>query len=196
MEEDLGAVDSFEQNGKKGKKKRKIQVIDSKTADAVDSRKTKMILEFNNHESASIKSSAAKKNHHIKVTTRFLSGKMLMFAKLSLMSSIYEDLETFCFPNENVKATFNKYGIEKVKIYHILIYTDSTSLKFLFISYPNSETPESKFREIIFEVITTSKIYKRVDSSHEFWENFESRKEHKRKILAILKLNILTTLAF
>ena len=102
MEADLGAVDSFEQNGKKGKKKRKIQVIDSKTADAVDSRKTKMILEFNNHESASIKSSAAKKNHHIKVTTRFLSGKMLMFAKLSLMSSIYEDLETFSFPNENV----------------------------------------------------------------------------------------------
>ena len=155
-----------------------------------------MILESNNHESASIKYSAAKKKHHIKATTRFLSGKMLMFAKLSLMSSIYEDLETFCFPNENVKATFNKYGIEKVKIYHILIYTDSTSLKFLFISDPNSETPESKFREIIFEVITTSKIYKRIDSSHEFWENFESRKEHKRKILAILKLNILTTLAF
>ena len=80
---------------------------------------------------------------------------MLLFAKLSLMSSIYEDLETFCFSNESAVLE---------KLYHILIYTDSTSLKFLFISDPSSETPESKFREIIFGVITISKIYKRFDS--------------------------------
>ena len=64
------------------------------------SRKTKIIVEFSNQESASIKSFAVKKVK-VKVTTRFLSGKMLMFAKLSLMSFIYEVLETFCFPDKN-----------------------------------------------------------------------------------------------
>ena len=86
MEEDFDAVDPFEQNLKKGRKKRKFQDIDSKIADVVDSRKTKMFLEFNNHQSASIKSFLVKKNDCVKVTTRFLSGKMLMFAKFSLMS--------------------------------------------------------------------------------------------------------------
>ena len=104
-----------------------------------------------------------------------------MFAKLSIMSFIYEVLQTFCFPDENVHEIFKKYGIERVEIYHILTDTDSTSLKFIFISDPNSETPESKFREIIFEVITSSKIYERFDSSHKFWKNFGARKEQKRK---------------
>ena len=147
-----------------------------------------MILEFNNRESTSIKSFAVKKRDHIKVAPRFLSGKMLMFAKRSLMSFIYEVLETFCFPDENVQAIFKKYSIEKVEIYHILTDTDSASLKFLFISDPNSETPESKFREIIFEVIATSKIYKRFDSSHVFWDNFSARKEHKRKKLGYFEI--------
>ena len=168
MEEDINAVNSFEQKFKKGKEKRKLQDIDSKITDAVDSRKTKMILEFNNEESASIKSFAVKKRDHIKVTTRFLSRKMLMFAKLFHMSFIYKVLETFCFPDENAPAIFKKYDIEKAEIYHILIDTNSNSLKFLFISDPNSETPESKFREKIFEVITTSEIYNRFDISHEF----------------------------
>ena len=188
MEEDFDAVDPFEQNLKKGRKKRKFQDIDSKIADAVDSRKTKMILEFNNQESASIKSFAAKKNDCVKVTTRFLPGKMLMFAKLSLMSFIYEVLETFCFPDENVREIFKKYGIEKVEIYHILTDTDSTSLKFLFISDPNSETLEDKYREIIFEVITSSKICKRFNSSHEYWDYFGARKEQKRKKLGYFEI--------
>ena len=50
----------------------------------MDSRKSKMVLEFNNHESASIKSYAIKKNDHIKVITRFLLGKMLMLAHFHL----------------------------------------------------------------------------------------------------------------
>ena len=55
---------------------------------------------------------------------------------------------------KNVRKIFKKYGIE---IYHILTDTDRTSLKFLFFSDPNSETPESKYGEILFEVITSSK---------------------------------------
>ena len=67
-----------------------------------------------------------------------------MFAKLSLMSFIYEILETFSFPDENVCSIFKKHGLEEVYIYHISTDTDSTSLKFLFICDLNSDTPESK----------------------------------------------------
>ena len=86
-----------------------------------------------------------------------MSEKLLMFAKLSLMSFIYEVIETFYFPDENVRKIFKKYGIEWVDIFHILTDTDSTSLKFMFISDPNSETPENKYRDMIFKIITSSK---------------------------------------
>ena len=62
-----------------------------------------MRIDFDVEESASIKSFAIKNNDQVKITTKFFSGKMLMFAKLSLMSFIYELVETFYFPNETVK---------------------------------------------------------------------------------------------
>ena len=98
-----------------------------------------------------------------------MSEKLLIFAKLSLVSFIYEVIETFYFPDENVREIFKKYGIEWVDIFHMLtdtdctslkfmfISTDSTSLKFMFISDRNSETPENKYRDMIFKIITSSK---------------------------------------
>ena len=97
-------------------------------------------------------------------------------------------IETFCFPYENVKEIFKKYEMERVEIFHVLTDTDSTSLKFIFISDPNSDIPESKYRDIIFEIITTSQIYERFDSSHEFWDIFGARKEQKRKKLGYYEM--------
>ena len=95
----------------------------------------------------------SKKKNNIKVISRFRSGKLLMFAKLSLKSFVYKIIETFCFLNEKTKQIFKKYQIEKVEI---LSDTDSTSLKFIFISVAESNIPDSKYREIIFEVVTSS----------------------------------------
>ena len=86
-EEELDAVNSFEKIKKV--RKRKFKTIDEKISSCSDPRKTKMIMEFNKTESASIKSFAVKKKNVIKVTTRFMSGKLLMSAKLSLKSFIY-----------------------------------------------------------------------------------------------------------
>ena len=91
-----------------------------------------------------------------------------MFAKLSLKSFIYELNETMCFPNETALNIYKKYSIEKVEIFHILTDTGSTSLKFIFICDWNSDVPDSKFRDVIFEVIVASKTYKRFHTSHEF----------------------------
>ena len=92
-----------------------------------------MLIYFNCFDSALIQSFAIK-NDNVKLTTRFLSGKMLMFARLSLMGFIYQLVETFYFPEEIVKEFYQKYLIEKVYIYHVLTDTESTCLEFAFVS--------------------------------------------------------------
>ena len=52
-----------------------------------------MIIEFNNHKSSAVKLISVKNESVIKRTTRFMSGKLLMFAKLSLKIFIYTLLE-------------------------------------------------------------------------------------------------------
>ena len=42
-----------------------------------------MIIEFNDHKSSAVKLISVKNESAIKCTTRFMSGKHLMFAKLS-----------------------------------------------------------------------------------------------------------------
>ena len=145
------------------------------------------MIDFNDRESASIKSFAVKKKNQIKVTSRFMSGKLLMFAKLSLKSLVYDLAETFYFPSQLVLDIFKKYKIEKIEINHILTDTESTALQFIIISDPNSDTPEAKFKDVIFEVIVSTKIYKRFDSSHEFWDNFEARKTSRKKKARLLR---------
>ena len=76
MEEELDLVESFAKS--KNKWKRKFKNIDEKIEGFLDPRKTKMVIEFNNYEAASIKSIAVKKCNNIKVTTRFMSGKLLV----------------------------------------------------------------------------------------------------------------------
>lgn len=73
--------------------------------------------------------------------------------------------------------------------------TDSTALQFIIVSDPNSDVSESKFRDIIFEVIVATKIYKRFDTSQEFWDNFNARKISRQKSLVIMKLKVSITLA-
>ena len=159
-------------------KKRKFKNVEDKITEFLGPRKTKMIT-----ESASIKSFAVKKKNEIKVTSRFMSGKLLMFTKLSLKSFIYALVETFYFPSQLVLNIYKKYKIEKIEINHVLTDTDSAALQFIIISDPNSDIPEPKFREIIFEIIVATKIYNRFDSSHEFWNSFGARKISKKKKL-------------
>ena len=194
MEEELDSVESFAKS--KNKKKRKLKYVDEKIAESLDPRKTKMVTEFNNYEAASIKSTAVKKRNNIKVTTRFMSGKLLMFAKLSLKSFIYDVIEAFCFPDENIKEIFKNYMIERVVIFHVLTDTGSTSLTVIFISDRNSDIPESKYRDMIFEIRTTSQ-FTRDSTTHTSSGTFLGLgKRKKEKSLDTMKLNILITHVF
>ena len=73
---------------KKERKQRNFKTIEEKFAECSDPRKTKMTIEFNDAESASVKSFAVKKKKKnvIKATTR-----LLMFAKLSQKFHIFFD---------------------------------------------------------------------------------------------------------
>ena len=162
-------------------KKRKFKDVDYKITDCSDSGKTKMIPDFNDWESASIKSFAIKTISEVKVTTRFISGKLLIFAKLSLKSFRYSLVERLYFRNSVVKEIYKKYQIERILCYHVLTDTDSTSIQFLLISDPNSDYEEFKIRDIIFEIIIKIDIYKRFDTSHTFWDNLNARKPKRKK---------------
>ena len=158
MAKELDAIDTYEKNKKV--KRKKIKNVDEKITECPDPRKTKMIIDFNDRESASIKPFAVKKKNQIKFTSRFMSGKLLMFATLSLKNFIYDLVKNFYFPSQLVLNIHKKYKIEKIEINHILTDTNSTALQFIIISDPNNDTPEPKFRNIIFEVIVTTNIYK------------------------------------
>ena len=71
---------------------------------------------------------------------------------------------------------------------HILIDTDSTSLRFIVISDPSSDFPESKIRDVIFEIIVKTDIYKRFDTSHPFWEKFNARKPKRQKKIGLYEV--------
>ena len=81
MNEELDAVESKKKIKNSRLKKKKLQGIDDRINDCFDTRKSKMVIEFNDRESASIKSFAVNKRSQVKVTTRFMPGKLLMLCK-------------------------------------------------------------------------------------------------------------------
>ena len=42
---------------------------------------------------------------------------MLMFAKLSIESFVYDMIDVFCFPDNEIKTIYRKYQIEKCLLY-------------------------------------------------------------------------------
>ena len=91
-------------------------------------------MDFSDQDSASIRALSVKTNDKVKITTRFMKGKMLMFSKISLRSFVYDIIDIFCFPDEDVKEIYERYKIIKTFIYLILTDTDSCSPQFTFIT--------------------------------------------------------------
>ena len=116
---------------KKKSKKRKIKdALDIQIEDLVKNKKIKTMIDFENNECNSIKSIIVKGDTNIDVSSRFIKGKMLMFAKVSLKSFVYDMIDVFCFPNEEIREIYDYYQIEKCFLYQNLTDTDSTSLFF------------------------------------------------------------------
>ena len=116
-------------------------------------------------------------NPHVKITTHFMIGRMLMSTKISIISFVYDMINIFCFPEDNpkVQAVYEKHKIEKCFLYQNLTRTDSTSLFLVFICNLNCQLNEKVSRNVISEVMINSKIFERLDLSNEFWSQFNVR---------------------
>ena len=123
----------------------------------VKNSKVKTIIDFSDQDTASIRALGVKTNDKVKITTRFIKGKMLMFSKMSIKSFVYDLIDIFCYPDEEVKETYAKHDIMKSFIYLILTDTDSCSIQFLFLTQLGLQISEDNTRKLIFEILLLKK---------------------------------------
>ena len=149
-----------------------------------------MLIEFNDSQCSALKQIAVKTQTSVKCTTRFLAGKMLMFAKLSLKSFIYSLAELLTFPDENetVREIYDEYLIERILVFHILTDTDSRSIQFVALSKIDSTFIEPEFRLILFKIFSRTEIRERFDKSDEFWKIFGVRDFSNQKVLGLYEV--------
>ena len=145
-------------------------------------KKIQTMIDFDKNECNSIKLIIAKGDTNIDVTSYFIKGKMLMFAKLSIKSFVYDMIDVFCFANDEIQQIYDYYQIERCFLYQNLTDTDSTSLFFNFICKLDCSVPESEPKKIIFECLKKSKILNRLDLSDSFWKQFEIYDHNTKKM--------------
>ena len=166
--------------------------------EALTNQKVKSLIDFDEEYTCSIKSVAIEKSSKINLTTRFLNGKMLMFSKVSIKSFVYDLIDVFMFPNQEIQEIYLKYQVNKFYLYQDLTDTDSTSKFYVFICDLNSCVSEDKARNLIFDVMLKSKVFDRLDLLAEFYKQFNCRNEDLRKrvgffeIESIDKPNVIT----
>ena len=66
------------------------------------------MIDFDEEHTNSIKYLAIEKKSNVTLTTRFMKGKMLMFAKTSLQSFVYDMIDGFCFPDQVVQEIYKR----------------------------------------------------------------------------------------
>ena len=150
-------------------------------SEALTNRKVKSLIDFEEGYSCSIRSVAIEKSKKVNLTTRFLNRKMLMFSKVSIKSFVYDLIDVFMFPNQEIQEIYQKYQVEKCYPYQNLTDADSTSGFFVFICNLNCPVSEEKARNMIIEAMLKRKVFDGLDLSAEFCEQFTCRNEKVKK---------------
>ena len=99
---------------------------------------------------------------------------MLIFAKTSLQSFVYEVINVFCFPSKEAKEIYQQNRIIKCFIYLILTDTDSCFLQFVFVYDSRSNMSEKELHNLILKIALQSKLKERLDTSDKFYDQFDS----------------------
>ena len=195
---DLEAAANFEK--KKNKNKKRLNLVDfsERKSKTLRNKKVKALIDFDEEYSSSIKSLAVKQSNKVNLTTRYLNGKMLMFSKVSIKSFVYDLIDVFMFPNEEIKKIYAEFKVDRCYLYQNLTDTDSTSIFFVFICDLKCSIDERKSRDIISKVMIKSKIFERLDLSDDFWDQFGVQNKKLKKqvglfeIESINKANVIT----
>ena len=195
---DLEAAETFEKKEKGNKKKLKLIDYSERKNEVLKNQTFKSLIDFDEEYSSSIKSLAVEQSTKINSTTRYLNEKMLMFRKVSIKSFVYDLIDVFMFPNEEIQEIYAEFNIERCYIYKNLTDTDSTSISFVFICDLKCSIDERKTRDIIFKVMIKSKIFERLNLSDDFWDQFGVQSKILKKqvglfeIESINKANVIT----
>ena len=124
---------------------------------------------------------ACKRQQNVKVSTRYISTKLLINAKISLASFIYDCIDTFCFLNEATQAIYDRHEIIKVFPYLLMTDTDSGSLEFLVIAAETCDCGEREMCDILLIIFLDNDIHKRLDLSSEFFTQLGKQNPAVRK---------------
>ena len=106
---------------------------------------------------------------------------MLMFSKVSIKNFVYDLIDVFMFPNEEIKKIYAEFKVDRCYLCQNLTDIDSTSIFFVFICDLKCSIGERKSRDIIFRVMITSKIFERLDLSDDFWDQFGVQNKKLKK---------------
>ena len=121
-----------------------------------------------------------------------------MFSKVSIKSFVYDLIDVFMFPNQEIQEIYQQDQVNKCYLYQKLTDVVSTSMFFAFICDLNSCVSENKLLNVTFDVMLKSKVFDRLDLLAEFYEQFNCRNEDLRKrvdpfeIESIDKPNVIT----
>ena len=181
------ALESYKAKETKNHRKRGLESYFNVIEKAQSDSKIKNVIDFSDQDVASVKAVAVKKKDKVKITSRFMKGKMLMFSKISLKSFVYDIIDIFCFPDTVITDIYKKNDILKVFVYLILTDTDSCSLQFTFINELSCNISEDRARDIIFEILIL-KLADRLDTSHEFFERFSCRDLSTKKKVGLYEV--------
>ena len=185
---DLESSEKFEQRKKKNKKQTKLIDFTERKNEALTNQKVKSLIDFDEQYSSSIRSIPVEKSSKVNLKTIFLNGKMLMFSKLSIKSFVYDLIDVFMFPNQEIKKIYVIDKINRCYLYQNLTNTDSASVFFAFICDLSCCISEDEARDISFEVMIQGKIFDRLDLSTELWERFNSRNEDLKKQAGLFEI--------
>ena len=125
---DLEAAENFEKKKKKKKKRSNLVYFSERKSEALRNQKVKALIDFDEEHLSSIKSLAVKQSNKVNLTTRYLNRKMLMFSKVSIKSFIYDLIDVFMFPNEEIKKNYLEFKVDRCYLYQNL--TDTYSISF------------------------------------------------------------------
>ena len=168
---EVEALNNFKKVENKSKKRTSLRNYSERVDIAAKNSKIKTVIDFTDQDTASIKALGVKTNDKVKITTRFIKSKMLMFSKISLKALVYDLIDTFCFQSEEVQEIYVRNDIIKCFLYLIFTDTDSCAIKFLFINHLQSKITEDQVRKLIFEIILL-KIRHRIDTRDDFYAQF------------------------
>ena len=166
-----------------GKKKKGKQMckFENRLEEAYSNKSYTFVQDLEEGGVTSVKANACKKQTTVKFSTRFISSKLLINAKISLASFIYDCIDTFCFPNEETQKIYDEHNILKVLPYLLMTDMDFASLKFIVIADKACDLDERGMREVLLKIFLDNNIPKRLNLSSNVFDQFGKRNERIRK---------------